>query len=334
MKWLLVTTNPTPFAPDSAHPHRAGWNVGDQFARIGTEQLVYEVDPQAEIELVNMDVASSVTTERPFDRAIFAGRPMFWRNAETCPLWVHLLDGWLCREPRKVMALGVGDCFPLFGPRDEVAPQLVAARARTWRVVLRAPTPWLLEQIEGVDVSVCPGAWAIADRSEEPAEKLCNFMTGGAHYPAFDANEAEAWRSIAGFTATVLRSEGFVFVAHTTQEAELAEALGWRSDAVRFSTSVEGYLGIYARARSYIGNRMHGAILLAGRNAVATAIGYDSRLWAAEHAGAYVTKPSGINPTALLALARLEPGVTEESRVARIRAERARMLDLLKEFAA
>jgi len=336
MKWLLVTTNPTPFAADSAHPHGAGWNVGDQFARVGTEQLVREVDPQAEIELLNMDVAASFIPERPFDRAIFAGRPMFWHKAEEHPLWVHLLDGWLCRDPRKVMALGVGECFPLAAETLELERQIHRVSQRLWRLVLRSRrhTPFFEALPAGVDVTVCPGAWAITHRDDEPHEKLCNFMSGGAHYPAFDPDEAAQWRSIAGFTAAVLRAEGFRFVAHTLQEADLAEALGWPAYEVRISSNVEGYLRIYSRARNYIGNRMHGAILLAGRHSVASAIGFDSRLLAVEHAGAYVTKPSGINPTALLALARLEPGLAEEQRVRRIRAERSRMLELLREFAS
>lgn len=326
MKWLLVTTNPTPFAPASAHPHGAGWNVGDQFARIGTEQLVREVDPDAEIGIVNMDVASSITDERTFDRAIFAGRPMFWHDAESSPLWVHLLNGWLCRDSRKVMALGVGDCFPLHASRHEEETQAAAARARCWRVLLRHPC--------SVGATVCPGAWAIADRPEQPAEKLCNLMLGGTHYPAFDECEAARWRSIVGVTSAILRAEGFAFVAHTFQESELAASLGWRGTEIRVASCAEDYLRIYAGARNYIGNRMHGAIVLAGRPAVATAIGFDSRLRAVEHAGAYVIRPSGLGVTALLALARLQPGAAETKRIERIRAERGRMRTLIKEFAS
>jgi hypothetical protein len=68
MKWLLVTTNPAPHVPGTDHPHGAGWNVGDVFARIGTEQVIREVDPQAEFDLLNMDSHESITTEREFDR--------------------------------------------------------------------------------------------------------------------------------------------------------------------------------------------------------------------------------------------------------------------------
>lgn len=329
MKWLLVTTNPTPFLPKSAHPHGAGWNVGDQFARVGTEQLVYEADPQAEIELVNMDVAESFIPERKFDRAIFAGRPMFWHDAPKHPLWVHLLNGWLCRDPRKVLALGVGDCFPASAEWfTELEHQIYAASLRMWRLVLRSShvVP------AGVDVSVCPGAWAIADRAEVPEEKLCNFMPGGAHYPEFDRFEAGLWSAQERANATLLKESGFEFVAHTLQEVELAYALGWRS--VYFSSSVEGYLRIYARASNYIGNRMHGAIILGGRNAVAAAIGYDSRLLSAMRAGAIGLKPSDLNPGAIRELVAQRPGYAELLRVKRIRAERSRMLQLVKEFAS
>src|SRR5688572_12099548 len=139
MKWLLVTTNPAPFLPDTDHPHGAGWNVGDVFARLGTELLIHEVDPRAEIEFVNMDSASSIKTEREFDRAVFAGRPMFWDGCESHPLWTELLDGWLCRDPRKVMALGVGDCFALTPAFAWPLRLLEHAAARLWRVVVRFP---------------------------------------------------------------------------------------------------------------------------------------------------------------------------------------------------
>src|SRR5262245_25588384 len=151
MKWLLVTTNRAPHIAGTNHPHGAGWNVGDQFARLGVEELVYEVDRNAEVELVNMDSEISIVAERAFDRAIFAGRPMFWDRCETHPLWTHLLRGWLCREPRKVLALGVGDCYPLdrsarFGVKSHPADRhcwRVIGRSNAFDSMIPCPSTWV-----------------------------------------------------------------------------------------------------------------------------------------------------------------------------------------------
>lgn len=329
MKWLLVTTNPLPFSPNSAHPNGAGWNVGDLFALEGVKQLVREVDSSAEIELLNMDVAESITTERPFDRAIFAGRPMFWRQAPIHPLWVHLLDGWLCRDPRKVLALGVGDCFPCGDDLLEFSGQLHAARKRVWRLVLRSRR---VGPDHGVDRSVCPAAWALLDRPEKPHLRLCNFMRGGGHYPEFNRRESELWDSWAIAFARILREEGFQFVAHSDDEVKLSSDLGFGYSYG--ASTVEDFLDLYAGAERYIGNRMHGAIVLAGRRATAVAIGFDSRLEAVNAAGHTALFPHSMSPYILRALARREPDPVDAFRVVGIRNERARMLELVKHFAS
>lgn len=336
MKWLLVTTNPTPFASGSYHPNGDGWNVGDLFALRGTEELVREVDPRAEIELLNMDDASSFVPERPFDRAIFAGRPMFWREAERHPLWVHLLDGWLCRDPRKVMALGVGDCFPISDGSRELERQIDGARHRMWKLVLRSErsSAFFDALPSGVELSVCPAAWVLAKRGEEPIERLCNLMIDGGHYPGFEPFESSSWALRRVAIADALRRANFRFVAHTLREANLALELGWRTSEILIRSTVADYLSIYARAGNYVGNRMHGAIVLASRFATATAIGFDSRLFAVVNAGVGVTLPSFVTPDAIELIAGIKPGPREVFRQVRIGLERKRMLDLVADFAS
>lgn len=320
MKWLLVTTNPEPHLPGTNHPHGAGWNVGDQFARIGTEQAIREVDPRASIELVNMDSAESITTPRPFDRAVFAGRPMFWDNCEAHPLWVELLNGWLCKDPRKVMALGVGDCFPLPTPAPYFQERVEAARARLWRVTLRR---------RGFgDFCVCPAAWALLDRVEIPRRRLANLMPFGAHYPDFDVAAAQLWESRLPSTAADLQRRGFEFIAHSLDEAELAQRLGWHDSQILLATTVTDYLSIYAQASIYIGNRVHGALVLASRPAVALAICMDTRVFAVVSAGMGATHAAS---------KELEP-VCESpdfivKRIKMIRQQRAAAVQLLKLFA-
>lgn len=320
MKWLLVTTNPEPHLPGTDHPHGAGWNVGDCFARIGTEQVIREVDPRAKIELVNMDSAASITTPRPFDRAVFAGRPMFWHGCEAHPLWSALLNGWLCRDPRKVMALGVGDCFPLPTPADYFAERIAAARAKLWRLTLRR---------RGFgDFCVCPAAWVLLGRTEVPRRRLCNLMHGGAHYPAFDLMAAQLWDKRLEATAADLQRRGFEFIAHSEQEAELAQRLGWHDSQILLASQVTDYLSIYAQASTYIGNRVHGALVLASRPAVALAICMDTRVFAVVSAGMGAThvastelEPAGETPHAIT------------QRIGMIRQQRAAAVQLLQLFA-
>ena len=320
MKWILVTTNPAPHLPGTNHPHGAGWNVGDVFARIGTEQVIREADPAAEFEILNMDSADSILTPRPFDRAVFAGRPMFWRGCETHPLWANLLDGWLCKDPRKVIALGVGDCFPLPTPVDEFSRQLERARAKLWRLTLR--------RCGHGEFIVCPATWALLDRPEIPERSYCNLMQGGAHYPEFDLAAARTWADQLPRRARELQERGFEFLAHSVDEATLGLRLGW-SD-VFLASDVSTYLAIYATAKLYVGNRVHGALVLASRRARALAICLDSRVFSVVSAGmsaTHVGKPNALEPFA-------ESDAMIDARITSIRRHRAAAVSMLKEFAS
>jgi hypothetical protein len=279
MRWLLVTTNPAPHLPDTAHPAGAGWNIGDVFARIGTEQVIRAVDPSAEFDLLNMDSHASITTEREFDRCVFAGRPMFWPGCESHHLWTHVLKGWPGRDPKKVLALGVGTCYPL--PRDEahLANTLRLAAARCWRVSLRCGA-----DTDKALLSVCPATWSLVERQERPKRRLCNFMPKGGHYPEYNL-EADFWKKVFEWVAIKLRFAGFDFVAHTEQEKNLALAMDWPANRIVYAETVEPYLDAYASASHYFGNRMHGAAILCGRKAKVLAVGYDSRLGMVTRAG-------------------------------------------------
>lgn len=281
MKWLLVTTNPTPYVPGTEHPHHAGWNVGDVFARLGVEELVRDVDPGAEIALVNMDSEDSIVRSVPFDRAIFAGRPMFWTGCRSHALWTHLLNGWLCADPRKVLALGVGDCFPLLPDPDRSAEHmrllmdLVAdAEKRVWRLTTRRRLP-------SVPFTPCPATWVLLDRPEKQEVKLCNLMENGGHYRT--SADCEVWNRTLPSFARNLQRTGYNFVAHSAAEFSLGVRLGFRDVIVH--DRVEDYLSTYASATAYVGNRVHGALVLASRRAVATVIGNDTRILAARDAG-------------------------------------------------
>lgn len=320
MKWILVTTNPAPHLPGTNHPHGAGWNVGDCFARLGVEQIVREVDPEAVFGIVNMDDARSITTPQPFDRAIFAGRPMFWKGCETHPLWTELLNGWLCKEPRKVLALGVGDCFALPTPEAELLRLYELARRRVYELTVRSRTR--------APFGACPATWVLLDRPEVPTLKLSNLMKRGAHYPDFDLPAAAAWEAKLVSTAAMLRAADFYFVAHTLEEARLAAELGWSSARILLATTISSYLAIYSRALVYYGNRIHGALVLASRPATAVAVGLDSRIFAPAACHLPITF-AGLQPR----IPDPESGDAMASRIAFIREQRAAARELVRSFA-
>jgi hypothetical protein len=327
MKWLLVTTNPAPHVPGTDHPHGAGWNVGDVFARIGTEQVIREVDPQAEFDLLNMDSHASIMTERPFDRCVLAGRPAFWKGCETHPLWTHVINGWPGRDPRKIAALGVGACYSL--PRDDahVHARLADLKSKVWGTSLR-----FAFDTDAARLGVCPASWVLLDRPGKATRKLCNFMPSGGHYKELAPFEFEAWHAMAGLAAHCLRERGFDFIAHTAIERKWSRMLGWPADRIIYAETVEPYLEAYASASHYFGNRMHGAVILAGRNANALAVGYDSRLRMVSRVACDACMPSELSLRDVINFAESEAGVYE-GRVRMIRGERAKAVRMMREFA-
>lgn len=316
MKWIIVSTNRSPYVAGTNHPNGAGWNVGDNFARLGVEEIVREVDPSAVFAHVNMDHPETYQRPQPFDRAIFAGRPMFWKGCEKHPLWHDLLNGWLCREPRKVLALGVGDVFPRLTHVSEIRPLVEAAERKVWRLTVR--------RRELGTYGACPSTWLLRDRDELPVRKLCNLMRGGGHYPDFDPTSSAAFEVLLADTARHLIAAGFEFIAHTMEERRLAVSLGF--ERVHFHSSPQAYLASYATAAEYVGCRVHGALVLASRLASATVIASDSRAWAARDAG--------IQLTASTAVPLPQDHATINQRLGTVDEQRRRAVQLVKEFAS
>lgn len=328
MKWLLVTTNPAPHLPGTDHPHGAGWNIGDVFARLGTEQVIRTADPAAEFALLNMDSHASIAEPPDFDRCVLAGRPLFWAGCEQHTLWTQVLHGKPGADRRRLLALCVGDCYPPPVDRIHLRAAVVGAVAKCWRVVMRGEV-----DAEGILYSVCPATWLLADREEKPRRKLCNVMVGGGHYPTMNVGESVIWGRLFPSVLDTLRLMDFEFVAHTAQERDLALAHGWGAGRIVYAETIEPYLDAYASASHYIGNRMHGAVVLAGRMARAMGIGYDSRLGMVRRAGCEARLPSELSIADVIRFAESRPGPAEAQRVRRIVGERARMTRLVEEFA-
>lgn len=322
MKWILVTTNPLPFAPRSAHPNDGGWNIGDVFARLGAEEVIRAVDPDAEFAFVNMDSASSILTPQDFDRAVFAGRPMFWPGCETHPLWTELINGWLCADPRRVFALGVGHCYPLGFHYQPAVEELRAKLARRVAGITTREGPW----------EFCPSSWYfLGQRGEKSERSLANLMPDGGHYPEWAPEEAYQWKKNLPDLARSLRSAGFEFVAHTRAEYELARTLAWEPREIVYSFDLAPYLEAYRDVTRYVGNRVHGAIATASQGRFSAVYGLDSRMTAAAAVGSYAfTIPRGIPDEW-----KRVPQHMPHASIIRERIERAKAnaINLLKTFA-
>lgn len=316
MRWLIVSTNPAP----GPH-HEGGWNIGDVFARLGTEKLIREVDPAAEFDLLNVDDHDNIMRRRPFDRCVLAGRPMFWPGCETHHLWTHILQSWPGADPRKVLAFGVGACYP---PGDHSAllhTQLeAAARCCFSRVLLRDTTT-----DEAALWGMCPATFLLLDRPEQPTRALCNLMPAGGHYPENAPEHAAEWKAKVHDLAAGLLAGGADFVAHVPAERDFARSLGWTEDRIVYAEAIEPYLDAYASARFYVGSRMHGAVVCCSRRADVLAIGFDSRLRMVERSGGVAIQPFDPIPD--------EPPGGIDARIDRIRSVRTQMVDHLRAFA-
>ena len=58
--------------------------------------------------------------------------------------------------------------------------------------------------------------------------------------------------------------------------------------------SSEDYFPIYSKAKVYVGNRIHGAMLIIGAGGSSFAIGYDSRLNMVSYVGGSISTPSKV----------------------------------------
>lgn len=273
MKILLITTG-------------GNKNPGDQFIRLGVEEVIRAVWPSGQPgpQLVRVDKESDeIAAEQDFNRAILCGMPLWWNNAtsksQEIGWWGPLMRGWISADPRKFLVLGAGPVAGSAGILDpvEFRDAIEETIARAWAVTTRQFLPRLLPMDRPMPVeSICPAAFA-AKHSEHRWRRLVNLMPDGAHDSHFDEAAAHEWhRRLPDIAASLHGS--FEFVAHSQDEADLARVLGWSSDRIHFPQTPEGLLRLYAETRTFFGNRLHGAMVVAASGGTSCAVGYDSRL--------------------------------------------------------
>lgn len=281
MRWLLITNT------DNRNP-------GDEWIRIGVQKLVREVDPAPEFILRNKEYVEHQNAECEFDRAIWCGSPLFWSHqAQGCwenHWWRAWMDGWLFKDPRKVLILGVGNALgetvaDLEGYEDAIE----FVRSKCWRLVTRQKISDDLR----IPVSCCPSIFALAGEQGSGTTRICNLMPDGTHDGFLNPAECDAWHKVVSQVSDELRVNGFRFVCHKCDEGDFARSLGWKDEEIFHKpNTAEEYLPFYRKAECYVGNRVHGAMLTIGLRRPALLIGYDSRVQMVREAFGEVLLPS------------------------------------------
>lgn len=284
MKWLLITNT-------------ENRNPGDEWIRIGVERMVRDVDPSPKFIIKNKEFVEDQDTEVEFDRAIWCGSPLFWSHTyQGCwenywwDKWIH---GWLFKEPRKILVLGVGDAVGReIHDKAGFKAAVELVKSKCWMLVTRNR----IACDEDIPVSCCPSVFALMDDRTQKSIRLCNLMPDGAHDPIMNEDEAKIWREKVNELSKFLAGLGFEDVCHANFEEEFLEQLGWPHDRVhRKPKTAEEYLPVYAKASVYVGNRMHGAMLAIGAGGASFVVGYDSRVKMVEFVGGTTTCPSKLD---------------------------------------
>lgn len=304
MRWLLITT--------------INRNPGDDFTRIGIERAICEVDPSAQFRLMDKHRAG-LYVPRDTDRAVVCGMPLFWADGEN-KCYTEGWWGWLVELARAVPTAlcGVGSfASPSrvsdigFDELRQHADELIEACSS--RIILRdamanrmlgksypiAPCPSVMAAIpecfalERGMMMKLPEGWKIS----AIATDIVNIMPAGSHYERYAPDEAECWRSIQRELSDTLMERGFTFAAHSDIEHEHALSLGWpRERIVAYCGDPQLMLDLYRSCRTYVGNRVHGAVVARSVGADSLLIGYDSRLGMARLIGVDAIYPSEFTP--------------------------------------
>jgi len=321
MRWLLITT-------------KENRNTGDELIRIGVQNLIKEVDKNPQFIL--LDKEKWTPEEIEFDRCILCGMPMFWNNevstSQTIGWWEALMNGYVSRTKKRFLILGAGDVVGKHGLKDEAMFHQAIQQAidKSFAVTTRnyiSDNPKLIN-------SICPAAFAITKPGVSKL-KLCNFMTDGAHDSHFDPEEAEIWRGKIQEMSDYCRANDFWFVEHSRPDHspryEDGKSLGWTYDRIFCFEKAEEYLPVYANAGFFVGNRLHGAVLLAAMGRPSLAIGYESRLKMVMAIGGEVRLPSEVS---VKDIQRVESQLmaNEYTVPVKVWEERRKMINILNEF--
>jgi len=304
MNWLLVTN----YCWEAPNP-------GDEWARLGVEQILRTVDPAAKFIFRRRDHGREIHWKpAQFDYAVVCSMPGFWSHGSYSSMATHESFGpyttWLS-DRKQLFLAGVGTNFYLNGawPGTFNVAERIRWRADVDRLLSRCAGVYIRDkladttQLFGVHVRAmpCPSIFAGLGFPAVPVKtrKLCNLMRYGTHYPENCGSiQVQTWGSWVKPLAKELIDRGFVFAAHTNAEMRFARELGFQNIIPPISAEV--LLREYSGCRQYFGNRVHGAIVARSFGADVTCIGMDTRLAAVDMVGGTAYAPAGTSLDALM----------------------------------
>lgn len=330
MKWILITTTPRTAGT-------LGSNVGDEFARFGTMRLIREIDPDAEFDLLDKERPSQWTEVRPHDKVVLCGMPLFWsipsinehpRNlCSEIHWWEPMMRGWASSARENFLVFGVGHVHAdRIDSLLEYAAAMTEVLHRAYAITLREP---IIDHPQMID-TVCPSAFTLFDSPARKTRRLCNLMIDGGHFGYLRPAVTAEWEQRMQAVSDWLQANGFEIIAHTHRERDLAYRLGWPS--VHIFNSAQEYLDLYAQASCYVGNRMHGAAVVASMGVPTWAFTHDSRLGMVRRLGGHATGVEAVTVASLDAWLHSLPGSGRVGTPFNVAEEYVRMKDLLKRF--
>lgn len=301
MNWLIISTNKK--------------NPGDEFIRIGVENIIKLIDPKAEGQVIDKETPQ-IFQKIAFDKCIWAGMPVFWslhnNTSWNVPWWQVMTRGWVSDNKNNFCVLGAGSFQDWKDAdrgidREKMHEEASLLQSRSHVVTVRDP---IACDITGIDFEaiVCPAILATLNFKKTDNIKGCNLMPGGAHYSNFNDTESSVWREKEKNISQLLLDNNYIFFAHNTSEYNHAISLGWKEDhIVRYNGNPYDMLPHYRNVDKFFGNRVHGCIVSRGVNADVISCGYDTRQEAVRMSGAKVLLPSEIDLELFEAWVKDEP---------------------------
>jgi hypothetical protein len=291
-------------------------NVGDDFVRTGLRAVLDEICPYHSYIVNKHDPDQSCITQHPEDDGPIvgdkildadvtfqSGAPVYWNLGEApghkCstaewvdPLWYrriapnHLI--------RPLINVAAGACQPYYGSANTIVEDPSCNRfirdihSYSRLTIVRDKMAEDVHKLLGLPVFRLPCASIHAWRRYKGQTRIgdgiaLNFMPLGGHYDLDGKMDPDRWQSDFLRIDELLRKSGSEvrLVAHNRAELDAISRM-FPGRTIFFSEDYEDYFGFYAGCRGGILNRVHGAMLLAGKGCPAVVIGNDSRAWMAD----------------------------------------------------
>lgn len=306
-------------------------NTGDELIRIGVQNLIREIDPQPEFIFLDKEKWINPSVVK-YDKVVLCGMPLFWNNEVSASQtigWWGAIFRYSGIKKENFLILGVGSVWGKYGIynkkeyKDAIQEAIDSSFAVTDRDYTHAHHP-------GVISSICPSAFAI-DKPKEGKYKLCNLMFYGAHDRHFNDTQADYWKLRIKEVSAYCLANNYYFIEHAQRPYyENGEELGWSRDRIiRFNTAEE-YLHIYAHAKCFFGNRLHGAFVTGSLGKPALAVGYDSRTDMLRKIGIPVKYPTEFYSNIEVQIKKLEQRKEKIPDI--VKEEKEKLLKLIRDF--